>query len=114
MLTFGKAGVVDPIPRFVDLAREMGPAVFFEHRVAEILDAQAQPRDAQLLERVDLRLRERARLALEGDFLGLVPIDVGPQAIDQRRELLARSGTTACRRRNRRSETAARPSPATG
>ncbi len=41
------------------------------------------------LERGDLRLRKRAGLAFEGDFLGLVPIDVGPQAIDQRRELLA-------------------------
>ena len=67
----------------------MSPAVFGKHRVAEILDAQAQPRDAQFFQRVDLRLGKRSRLALERDFFGLVPIDVGPQAIDQRRELLA-------------------------
>ena len=44
----GKIGIVNPIPRFLNFGRQMGPAVFFEHRIAEILDAQAQPRDAQL------------------------------------------------------------------
>ena len=52
MLTFGKSGVCDPLPRLVDFAREVGPAVLFQDRVAEVLDAQAQPRDAQLLERL--------------------------------------------------------------
>ena len=63
----------------------MGPAVLLQHVVVEVLDAQAQPRDAQLAERLDLRLGERARLALEGDFFGLVPVDVRPQPLDQRR-----------------------------
>ena len=90
MFTFGNAAALNPVPRLVDFAREMCPAVFLEHRVAEVFDAQAEPRDAEFLERVNFRLRERARLALEGDFLGVIPVDVRPQAIDQRRELLAR------------------------
>ena len=52
----GKAGVANPVPGFVDFGRQVRAAVFFEDRVAEVLDAQAQPRDAQLAERVHLRL----------------------------------------------------------
>ncbi len=84
-----KAGLLDPVPGFVNFARQMGPTVFFEHAVAEILDSQTESRNAQIAQRLHLGLRERARLALEGDFFGVVPIDVGPQAIDERRELLA-------------------------
>ena len=51
----------------------MGSAVFPQHVVGEILDSQAQPRDAQFADRLHFRFRERARFALEGHFLGVVP-----------------------------------------
>ena len=88
MLTFGKPAARIQSHGLVDFGRQVRPAVLFQHRVAEILDAQAQPRHAQVAQRMDLRLRQRPRLALERDFLGVVPADVGPQAVDQRSQLL--------------------------
>ena len=45
---------------------------------AEILDAQAQPRDAERAQHFELRLLQRSRLALEGHFGGVMP---GKQAL---------------------------------
>jgi hypothetical protein len=66
----------------------VGPAIVPQDGVVEMFDAEAEPRDAQLAQCVHLRLAERAGLALEGHFLGLVPMDIGFQAIDQPPELL--------------------------
>ena len=61
----------------------MSPAVLAKDVIIEMLDAEAQPRDADFAKRVDLGFRERARLAFESDFLGRVPRNVCPQPIDQ-------------------------------
>ena len=51
----------------------MRAAVDLEDAVVEVLDAQAQARDAHLADRLQLVLGQRARLALEGDLFRLVP-----------------------------------------
>ncbi len=51
----------------------MGPAVDFENVIVEVLHPETQPGDAQVANRPQLVIGERAGLALEGDFLGLVP-----------------------------------------
>ena len=84
----GKIRRLDPLPRFVNLSRLVGATVLFQNLVVKVFHAQADSRDADFFERADLRLRERARLALEGDLLGLVPIDALAKSIDQRGELL--------------------------
>ena len=91
MLTLGKPAALDPVPRLVDFARQVRPAVLLEHRVAEILDAQAQPRDAQLAQ----RLRPSARESVPGSHSNVTSsawsqLMLRPQPIDQRRELLGR------------------------
>ena len=55
----------------VDLRRAVRAAVQLENPIVEVLDAEAEPRDAELAERGELGIGERARLALEGDFRGL-------------------------------------------
>ena len=54
----------------VDFRRAVRPAVGLENRVVEVLDAEAEARDADLADGRELALAERARLALEGDLLG--------------------------------------------
>ena len=58
---------VDP----VDLRRAVGASIELENSIVEVLDSQAEPRHAELAQRGELRIAERARLALEGDFRGL-------------------------------------------
>ena len=83
----GESRLLDPLPATVDLGRQMGPAVFLQDLVAEVLHAQAQTRDAQLAQRVHLRFGQRPRFTFKGDLFGLVPVDVAPQPVDERREL---------------------------
>ena len=88
IFTFRKPRGLNPLPAAIDFFGQMGSAVFLEDRVAEVFDAQAQPRDAQLTERMNFGFGQRARLAFEGHFLGLVPADARAQPIDQRGQLL--------------------------
>ena len=87
MFVFAKPAASNPGPGAVDFGRLMGAAVVAEDVVVEMLDAEAQPRNADFAERVNFGLGERARLAFERDFLGGVPRDVRPQAIDEPFEL---------------------------
>ena len=59
----------------------------FQYLVAEVFDAQTQSGNPQFANRLDLGFREGARFAFERDFLGLVPVDAGAEAVDQRRQL---------------------------
>ena len=68
-----EAEVARPAEGAVDFVFEMCPAVELQNLRLEVLDAEAQPRDAELAERLELVLLQRARLALEGDFAGCVP-----------------------------------------
>src|SRR5687768_8277239 len=65
----------------------MRSAVFFKDGVGEVFDAEAKAGDADVTERVDLRLLQRSRFALESDFLGLVPVDVLAQFADEPMQL---------------------------
>src|SRR5690606_7968316 len=47
----------------------------------------AEPRDADLADRLELRLLERAGLALESDLGGVLPAQLLGQTIDERAEL---------------------------
>ena len=73
-----------------DLRRSVRPAVQLEHLVAEILDAEAQARDAEAADDRQLALGQRARLALEGHFLGRVPRRDRLQPVHQPLELARR------------------------
>ena len=68
----------------------MGAAVNLEDAVVEILDAEAQARDAHVADRGQLRLGQRARFALERDFFGTVPRRAAVDAFDQARQLRGR------------------------
>ena len=61
----------------------MGPAIFFQHRIGEVLHPETQAGDTQFPQRLDLGFLQGARLTFKGDLFGLVPADVGPQTIDQ-------------------------------
>ena len=89
MFTLGNSAASIQSQHLIDFGRQMSPTVLFQDRVIKVLDAQAQTRHADLFERLDLGFGQRARLAFERDFFGLVPTDVGSQAIDQRVQLLA-------------------------
>ena len=73
MLICGKPSAARELVGAVDLRRAVRAAVELEDVVVEVLDAEAQPRDADVADRLELGLGQRARLALEGDFLGAVP-----------------------------------------
>ena len=57
----------------VDLGRAVRPPVQLEDLVVEVLDAQAEPRDPDVVDRAQFRLGDRARLAFERDLLGRRP-----------------------------------------
>jgi len=67
----------------------MGPPVGFQNLVTKVFHAEAQPGDAEFFERMNLWFGERARFAFERDLFGLVPVNVGPQSIDESFELFA-------------------------
>ncbi len=70
-----------------DFRRLVGPAIDRQNLVIEMLDAQAEPGHADLLDRLELGFLERARLAFEGDFPGRVPVPVVVDPLDQALEL---------------------------
>jgi hypothetical protein len=59
-----------------------------ENRVVEMLHAQTQPRDADLLQRFQLRLAQGARFAFKSNFFGVFPTDVPVQAFHKVTKLL--------------------------
>ena len=83
-----EAEVARPAVGAVDLLLQMRPAVVFENLRIEILDAQAEARDAQLAQRFQLVLLQRARLALERHFLGPVPRQRGLEPLHQAAQLV--------------------------
>ena len=83
-----KSDLLQPLVGPEDFRRQVGPAVDLEDFVVEVLDAQRDAGDADLLERLHLFEAHRPRLALEGDFLGRLPRQVFAQAVVQRAELL--------------------------
>src|SRR5947208_1752712 len=95
--TESKSAPAHSLSRKTDLARRgvgaddflavMGAAVDFEDVVVKIFHAQAQARDAHLADRLEFVAGQRARLALERDFLGLVPRQHGLHAVGQMTEL---------------------------
>ena len=77
-----------PLVSAIDLRREMRAAIRRQDLVVEMFDTEAQPRDADLFERFELRFLQRARLTLEGDFFGILPTHVTIETIDQIMQLL--------------------------
>src|SRR5688500_963034 len=65
----------------------MSPAIRFENAIVEVLDAQAEPRDTEFLERFQFMLLQRARFALEGDLLGAPPRHDGLQLLEESTKL---------------------------
>src|SRR5919205_407362 len=66
----------------------MRAAVCREDLVVEVFDAETQARDADLFQRLQLRLLNRAGLTLERDFFRVLPTDVSIQTIDEISQLL--------------------------
>ena len=77
-----------PVVGAIDFRRKMRAAIRRENLVVEMFDAEAQSRDADLLERFELRFLQRARLAFEGDFFGVLPAHMAIESIDQVVQLL--------------------------
>ncbi len=68
----------------------MCAAVELENVVVEVLDPEAQTRDAQAPDRGQLALGERSRLALERDLFSVVPWATAREPFDEPVELLRR------------------------
>ena len=66
----------------------MRPAVAAEDLVVEILDADAQPRNAQVVQGVQLFVGQRAGLRFEGDLFDLIPGKVFLQSREKPGQLL--------------------------
>ena len=83
-----EVGGLDPVPGPEDFGREVGPAVRLQDHVIEVLHAEGDAGHPQGLERLDLRLGERARFALKGHLLGVVPAKTPVEAGHESFELL--------------------------
>jgi hypothetical protein len=68
----------------------VSPTVQLQDLITEVLDPEAQARDAQAANCRELRLGQRARFALERDLLRLVPRRDRFQPADQSFELTRR------------------------
>src|SRR5215471_7078737 len=66
----------------------MGSTVRFEDSIVEMFYAQAQPSYSDFLQCFQLRLSQRAWLALERDFFGILPAHMPIQAFYELVELL--------------------------
>ena len=78
MLIWGKADLAGVGVGAMDLLGAVGAAVDLQDVVVEVLDAQAEPGDSEVPDRLELVVGEGSGLALERDLLGLVP---GQQAL---------------------------------
>ena len=91
MLICGKPIARAYCERAADLGRAMRAAVQLEDAIVEVLDAEAEPRDAGAADDVELGLGQRARLALERDLLGRASrARSAVRRLDQRLELRRR------------------------
>ena len=75
--------------RAVNFPTAMGAAVDLKDVIVEILHAQAQTRHADLVQRLQFLIRQRARLALEGHLLHLVPGQQRFHAVREMKQLAA-------------------------
>src|SRR5512143_2498210 len=66
----------------------MGSAVSFQNIIVEMFHAQAEARYPDILQRLELRLSQRAGFALKGDFLGILPAHVPVKTFHQVVQLL--------------------------
>ena len=73
MLICGKSSARAAAVGLLDLRRAVRAAVELEDAIVEVLDAEAEARDAQLADRRQLGFGERAGLALERDLFGVRP-----------------------------------------
>ena len=73
-----------------DLGRAVGAAVGLEDAVAEVLDAEAEPRHSDAANRRQLRTSDGTGLALEGDLLRRVPGAARRHPLDEGLELARR------------------------
>ena len=85
-----EAGGADEGPGAVDLGRAVRAVVGLEDVGVEVLDPQAQARDAEVAQQLDLALLQGAGLALERDLLGRGPGQARAQPAEELLELLAR------------------------
>ncbi len=83
-----KINFARPFVGAINLSRKMRATIGGQNVVVEMLDAEAQPRDADLFQRFELRFAQRPRLALEGDFFGVLPTHMPVETFDQITELL--------------------------
>src|SRR5262249_44980295 len=67
----------------VDFGRAMGAAVQLENPAVEVLDAEAEARDAEIPDRAELGLGQRARLTLERDLFRARPRRLLRQTLDE-------------------------------
>ena len=56
-----------------DFLRAVSASVDLQDVIGKIFDAETKARDAQLADRLELVVRERARLAFEGHLLDFIP-----------------------------------------
>ena len=84
-----ESDLAGPFVRTEDFGRPVGPSASLQDVVVEVLDAQAQARRAQGLDRFELALLQRARLTLEGHFPSVVPRPMLINRSDQTLELRA-------------------------
>src|SRR5215475_866566 len=77
-----------PFVSAVNLSRKMGASVGGQNVVVEMLDAEAQSRDADIFQSFELRFAERSRLALESDFFGVLPTHMPVESVDEIAKLL--------------------------
>src|SRR5262249_5391283 len=82
-----EAEFAGPAESTIDFLFEVGAAVVLENLRLEVLDTQAEPRDAVLSQHLQLVLLKRAGFALEGDFASTVPRHDRSQASHEAVEL---------------------------
>src|SRR5262249_3077758 len=83
-----EADVAGPAVSAVDLLFEVGPAVEFEDRRLEVLDAEAEARHAHLAQRFELVPLQRAGFAFECHFPRSIPRPYRFEASHQVAELV--------------------------
>ena len=70
-----------------DLLGSVSSSVDFQDVVIEVFDSQAKPGNTQIVDDLQLALREGARFTLEGNFLCLLPGKDCAQPLGQRAQL---------------------------
>ena len=73
-----------------DFLRAMRASVDLQDVIVEVLDAEAEPRDAEFANGLQLVVSERAGFCLEGDFLHLIPREQSLHAVGEELQLIGR------------------------